>query len=117
MSTERVPGAPPPEQQLGSEVARRVQRRRRAEREARRSIWFSLGLFGIVGWSIAVPALIGIAAGLWLDARFGGRLSWTLTLLAAGIALGCLNAWRWIKQETREEPPDETDEVDHDAGA
>jgi ATP synthase protein I len=90
-----------PGRQLGDAVARRAARRRRAEREARRSIWFSLGLFGIVGWSVSVPTLAGLAAGLWLDARFPGRLSWTLTLLTVGIVVGCLNAWYWIRQESR----------------
>lgn len=89
-----------PEQRLGDEVARRIERRRRAEREAHRSIWSSLGLFGIVGWSVSVPMLAGLAAGVWLDARFAGRISWTLTLLGVGVAVGCLNAWYWIKQES-----------------
>ena len=90
-----------PEQQLGEAVARRAERRRRAEREAHRSIWFSLGLFGIVGWSVAVPTLAGLAAGLWLDRHFEGRISWTLTLLSLGVVAECLNAWHWIKQESR----------------
>lgn len=105
--TSEAPAAP--ERRLGDEVARRVLRRRRAEREAHRSIWSSLGLFGIVGWSVSVPTLAGLAAGVWLDARFAGRISWTLTLLAVGVAAGCLNAWYWIRQESRgsddEAPP------------
>ena len=48
--TSEAPAAP--EQRLGAEVARRILRRRLAEREAHRSIWSSLGLFGIVGWSV-----------------------------------------------------------------
>lgn len=99
---ERAPeGTPPPEQQLGAEVARRARRRRRALREGDRSVWFSLGLFGIVGWSVAVPTLAGVAAGVWLDSRFPVRFSWTLTLLTVGVAIGCANAWYWIKQESR----------------
>ena len=102
MAEDRPPAdAPQPEGRLGDEVARRVARRRRAEREAHRSIWSSLGLFGIVGWSVSVPTLAGLAAGLWLDGRFAGRVSWTLTLLAVGMVVGCLNAWYWIQQESR----------------
>lgn len=88
------------------EVARKAARRARAEREADKSVWFSLGLFGLVGWSVAVPTLLGIALGVWIDGRWPGRVSWTLTLLLAGIALGCVNAWYWIKQES----PDGADE-------
>lgn len=108
---ERGAGQQTPQQderRLRDEVARRVERRRRAEREAHRSIWFSLGLFGIVGWSVAVPTLLGLAAGVWLDGRYPGRLSWTLTLLGVGVAVGCLNAWYWVKQESRD--------GDHDPG-
>ena len=27
-------------------------------------------------------------------------VSWTLTLLLIGVAVGCLNAWYWVKQES-----------------
>jgi ATP synthase protein I len=62
------------------------------------TIWFGLGMFGVVGWSIAIPTLIGVAAGLWIDKTFPSRFSWTLMLLIAGIALGCMNGWYWVKK-------------------
>jgi ATP synthase protein I len=94
---------PTPERRLEEQVARRARRRARALREQRRTVWFSLGLFGMIGWSIAVPALVGVALGLWLDRHAQGRVSWTITLLLAGVAVGCLNAWRWLQQESSEE--------------
>jgi ATP synthase protein I len=27
-------------------------------------------------------------------------MSWTLMLLGAGIVMGCLNAWYWVKKES-----------------
>ena len=93
------PDAELPEERFRDDVARKARRRRLAEREAKRSIWFSLGLFGIVGWSVALPTLAGVALGVWLDRSFPGRISWTLTLLFVGVAVGCLNAWRWIRNE------------------
>lgn len=90
-----------PEEELRTTVARKAERRRKAEKDASRSVWFSLGLFGIVGWSVAVPTLLGLALGIWIDARWPGRISWTLTLLFVGIVCGCINAWYWVKQETR----------------
>lgn len=85
---------------LSAEVRQRAARRRRARSERRRTAWFGLGMFGIVGWSVAVPTLLGIAAGAWLDRRYPGETSWTLTLLIAGVILGCLNAWYWIREES-----------------
>ncbi len=92
-----------PEERFRADVARKAERRRKAEREARRSIWFSLGLFGLVGWSIAIPTLLGVALGIWIDTHWPSRISWTLTLLLVGVVVGCLNAWRWVKQEIRGE--------------
>jgi ATP synthase protein I len=88
---------------MRAEVARKAERRRKAGREGNRSVWFSLGLFGLIGWSIAIPAILGVALGIWIDRHWPSRVSFTLTLLLVGIAAGCFNAWRWIKQESPKE--------------
>jgi ATP synthase protein I len=87
-------------------LAERIQVKEKRKKEARRnkdqkSVWFGLGMFGLVGWSVAMPTLIFVAIGIWIDSRWPSRVSWTLTLLLIGIALGCLNAWFWIKRESR----------------
>lgn len=61
-------------------------------------IWFGLGVFGIVGWSVVIPTLIGTAIGIWIDGAWPSRFSWTLMLMIMGVALGCLNAWYWVKK-------------------
>lgn len=86
---------------LADEVARRATRKLRARRERNRSTWFGLGMYGLVGWSVVIPTLLGVAAGLWVDARWPSRFSWTLMLLAAGLLLGCWNAWYWVSLEQR----------------
>jgi len=91
-----------PRQQLEKKVAAKQQRKIRARREGDRSVWFGLGMFGLVGWSVAVPTLIGVAVGLWIDSRWPSRFSWTLMLLVLGVAVGCLNAWWWVQRERRE---------------
>ncbi|MCB1741542.1 MAG: AtpZ/AtpI family protein [Gammaproteobacteria bacterium] len=96
---------------LARDVAVRARRKRRRSRTP--SVWFSLGLMGLVGWTIAIPTLLGVAAGAWLDYTWPGRVSWTLTLLLAGVALGCMNAWRWIRQESNPtDAPDEPGDAD-----
>jgi ATP synthase protein I len=44
------------EEQVGEKELRKV----RARRQKNRSIWFGLGMFGVVGWSVAIPTLIGL---------------------------------------------------------
>lgn len=89
-------------QALEREVSARERRKLQARQEQYRTVWFGLGTFGLVGWSVTIPSLLGIALGLWIDARWPSRFSWTLMLLFLGVALGCLNAWRWINQESPE---------------
>lgn len=81
--------------QVGAKAARKL----KAQRNATPGVWSGLGLMGVIGWSVVVPTLLGAALGLWLDRRYPGGRSWTLALLVAGLALGCLNAWHWVAKE------------------
>ncbi len=81
------------------EVTRRQLRRMRSRRQKRVSVLSGLGMYGVVGWSVAIPTIAGVALGLWIDRRWPSPVSWTLTLLFAGVILGCLNAWYWVSHE------------------
>jgi ATP synthase protein I len=87
------------EKQVGAKESRKMKGRR----EKDRSIWFGLGMFGLIGWSVAIPTLIGVAVGMWIDTTWPSRFSWTLMLLFIGVILGCVNAWYWVKRESRHE--------------
>lgn len=91
------------EEDVGGEIGRKAERKLKARGEKDRGVWFGLGMFGLVGWSVAVPTVLGIAAGVWLDSRLADRISWTLTLLFIGLAIGCATAWYWVKRESRHE--------------
>lgn len=82
-------------------ISRKASRMARARKRKSHSAWLGLGMFGMVGWAVAVPTVAGIALGLFIDARWPGETSWTLALLLAGVALGCLNAWYWVQREGR----------------
>lgn len=86
---------------LGREIAAQEARKKKARQEKDRGIWFGLGMFGLIGWSVAVPTLIGVALGIWIDTSWSSRFSWTLMLLFLGVILGCLNAWYWVKRQSR----------------
>ena len=84
-------------QKIGAKAARKL----RAQRHVNRTVWFGLGMMGLVGWSVAVPTLLGAALGIWLDQRYPGGHPWTLALLVVGLAIGCLNAWHWVAKEDK----------------
>jgi ATP synthase protein I len=59
-------------------------------------------MFGLIGWSVSVPTLVGALLGNWLDGHRPGAHSWTLSLLIAGLCVGCINAWYWVSKEAAE---------------
>ena len=84
---------------LHKAVRTRRERRERWQREGERSIGQNLAMIGALGWTIVLPALIGIFTGRWLDRHFNAGIFWTLGLLVAGLALGCTLAWKRIHSE------------------
>jgi ATP synthase protein I len=82
-------------------IRSRAERKAKARASGEPGVWFGLGMFGLVGWAIAVPTLIGVALGIWLDRVVPANFSWTLALLLAGVTLGCLNAWLWVEKERK----------------
>ena len=86
---------------LIEKVGAKEDRKIRARREKDRGVWFGLGMFGLVGWSVAIPTVIGIGLGIWIDTKWPSQYSWTLMFLIIGVLVGCLNAWYWIKRESK----------------
>jgi ATP synthase protein I len=98
-----------PKLTLSEEVGAKAARKLRARRRAAHGVWFGLGMIGLIGWSVAIPTLLGAALGMWLDRHYPGQHPWTLALLVAGLAIGCFNAWHWVANEgnaIREEQED-----------
>lgn len=89
--------------ELADHVENRSHRKIKARREKRKGLWYGLGMFGLVGWSVSIPTLFFLALGIWIDTRFSSPYSWTLMMLVLGIAIGCLNAWFWVKKESNHE--------------
>ena len=96
--SERAPDGTALSREVGAKAARKL----KARRNSTQGVWLGLGMMGLIGWSVVVPTLLGAAFGIWLDNRHPGKHSWTLALLVAGLAIGCLNAWRWVSQEDEE---------------
>jgi ATP synthase protein I len=86
---------------LAAEVGDSARRKLKARRLGAPAVWSGLAVMGAIGWSIAVPTLLGAALGIWLDRKYPGAHSWTLALLVAGLVLGCFSAWHWVSAEDK----------------
>jgi ATP synthase protein I len=101
MSEEPETRSPRDETAFSRAVGAKAARKLKARRHSAQGVWFGLGMMGLIGWSVAVPTLLGAALGLWLDKHHPGSHSWTLALLVAGLVIGCFNAWHWVAKEDK----------------
>ena len=88
-------------EQFSKEIETKEKRKLGALHEKKRSVWAGFGTFGMVGWSVVVPTVLGAALGIWLDKNYPEPISWTLTFLVAGLFLGCTIAWQWVTKENK----------------
>jgi ATP synthase protein I len=98
------------ERTLAAQVGAKAARKLKARRKPAPVVWSGLGMMGLIGWSVVVPTLLGAGLGVWLDEHHPGKHAWTLALLMAGLALGCLNAWHWVANEDKAIQEDEADD-------
>lgn len=84
---------------LSEKIETKAARKLRAQKNTAKTVWFGLGMMGLIGWSVAIPTLLGAMLGIWLDKSYPGGRSWTLALLVAGLCIGCFNAWHWVAKE------------------
>lgn len=81
---------------------KRIDRRKRTRnKREQEGVWFGIGMIGLVGWSVALPTVLGAAAGIIIDTRTDSSYSWTIMLLFAGVVTGCIIAWMWINREQK----------------
>lgn len=91
------------------DIGRRAQRLKKTRGNAGLSPLRGLGVFGMIGWSIAVPTVGGAFLGLWLDRTLPQDFPWVLALILGGVTLGGFIAWAWIGRESREEEDNHDD--------
>ena len=103
---------------FAQQVGQKAERKLKARRNPSKSVWFGLGMMGLIGWSVVIPTLLGAALGIWLDKHHVGDRSWTLALLVAGLTAGCFNAWHWVAKEDKamrdEDRPEDAEEDKND---
>ena len=82
-------------------IAAMEARKLKAKRQGVQGIWLGLGMFGLIGWAVTIPTLLGAMLGIYIDGHYPGTHSWTLSLLIIGLFMGCLNAWHWVTKEEK----------------
>ena len=87
------------QEQFSDQIGRKEERKIKGRRDRRKSPLFWVGMFGLVGWAVAMPTALGIWLGVKLDQWYPGPPSWTLTGVLVGLGVGCLTAWVWVKRE------------------
>lgn len=85
------------------DIRRSAERMSRTRSQPGESPLRGLGAFGIIGWSVAVPAVSGAFLGMWLDRVVPQNFSWPLALILGGLVIGGIIAWGWIERESPKE--------------
>ena len=75
------------------------ERRERAKQQGERPIAKNLAMIGALGWLIVVPTILGVLGGRWIDRAGESAPFWTLSLMFAGLVVGCWLAWRRMNRE------------------
>lgn len=86
---------------LSQKIGEAANRKLRSQRRGVQGVWLGLGMFGLIGWSVAIPTLLGVLLGAFIDKHYPGVHSWTLSFLIIGLFIGCVNAWHWVTKEEK----------------
>lgn len=103
MKTDNTSQRSQPDNSSVQEIARKAQRLHHSRTNPTLSPLRGLGAFGVIGWSVAVPTVVGALLGIWLDKAYPQSFSWPVALILGGIVLGVMVAWEWIARQQREE--------------
>jgi ATP synthase protein I len=92
-----------------AEVKAKTDRRAREADYRDRGFWTGVGVMGLVGWSVILPAVAGAYAGILLDRALELDRIFSGLLAMAGLGLGCWNAWRMVRKVLRSHGEEETE--------
>ena len=70
-------------------------------RRERSRFWHYAQMLGVGGWLFVIPVVAGAYLGRYLDGRWGGNISWTITLIIIGIAIGAYNIWYFLLRRSQ----------------
>lgn len=87
------------DEKLRKKLSQQIRRMKQAENE-QDTLMSQTVYVGTLGLLFILPVIVGVYTGLWLDemsAEYSSR--WTLGLLVAGLVVGVLNVYIFIRNE------------------
>ncbi len=84
-----------------TDLEKRCRRKAKEARYRDRGFWKGVGVMGLVGWSVILPAVIGGFLGLWIDRQLEIKSTFSGLLAMLGLGIGCWNAWRMVSKVLR----------------
>ncbi len=81
------------------QVRRRREQHDKHVRDGDSSFWQSVGMMGTIGWSVAVPTVLGVLLGRWLDGRLDSAHVFMVFFMLVGLVTGCVTAWRMVAEK------------------
>lgn len=77
--------------------------RKEPEKKKTPDVWYYLGTFGNIGFSIAVPIVLGALIGSWIDGKQGSKPTATLIGIIIGFIISILGFINLIRRILRGE--------------
>jgi ATP synthase protein I len=78
---------------LTSEVEKSAAELSKSRQE--KGFWHYASLIGVGGWLFVLPVIGGAYLGNFLDRKVQQGISWTITFILLGFALGAYNVWEY----------------------
>lgn len=89
------------EDDLLVKVEQQAKKKIRAKKLGKRRM-SGFAYFGVVGWLIVMPTLLGIFIGIFLDKNIKTSFSWTVMFIFIGVIVGSINTWRWLNENSKD---------------
>jgi ATP synthase protein I len=65
-----------------------------------KSFWHYTTVLGVGGWLFVIPVVAGAYLGRFLDSKVHAGISWTITCILLGLALGLYNVWDYYNRRS-----------------
>ena len=85
---------------LQDRIEDRERRKLKSQKQGKPNVWQGFGVFGLIGWSIALPLVSLTLVGIWLDERYDHEFSFTLSPIGCGTRYRMPKCMVLAKQET-----------------